>query len=72
MQYNEIITNNVYEYRVIRRLTQQELADALGVSKQTVFAMEKGNYSPTLALAFRIAAYFGVHVTDIFSYKKEG
>jgi len=72
MQNNEVITNKVYENRVMRRLTQQDLADAVGVSKQTIFAMEKGNYSPTLALAFRIATYFNVDINDIFSYKKEG
>lgn len=72
MQYKEIILNKVYEHRVIRRLTQQQLADAVGVSKQTIVAMEKGVYSPTLALAFRIAIYFDVSITDIFSYNKKG
>lgn len=65
------IDNKVYEYRVLRRLSQTELADAVGVSKQTILIMEKGNYSPSLKLAFRLANFFNVQITDIFSYKRE-
>ncbi|GHP14595.1 hypothetical protein YK48G_20200 [Lentilactobacillus fungorum] len=64
------IINKVYEYRVLSHLSQKELADAVGVSKQTILVMEKGNYSPSLKLAFRIANYFDVPITDIFSYAK--
>lgn len=64
------IENKVYEHRVLKRLTQQELADAVGVSKQTIFVMEKNNYSPSLMLAFRIADFFNVDVNDIFIYVK--
>ncbi|WP_035452627.1 helix-turn-helix transcriptional regulator [Agrilactobacillus composti] len=69
---DERIDNKVYEYRVLRRLSQTELAKAVGVSKQTILIMEKGNYSPSLKLAFRLANYFGVPITDMFTYKKEG
>ncbi|HEY0965616.1 MAG TPA: helix-turn-helix transcriptional regulator [Candidatus Saccharimonadales bacterium] len=59
----------VYEHRALRRLSQQQLADAVGVSKQTILMMEKGNYSPSLTLAFRIARYFSVDITEVFSYE---
>ncbi|MFV9830532.1 transcriptional regulator [Bacillus subtilis] len=64
------ISNKVYEYRVLSRLSQQELAKKVGVSKQTIFVMEKGNYVPTLLLAFRIAEFFNVDVNEIFTYEK--
>lgn len=68
MDFGDGIKNRVYEYRVLRRMSQQALADAIGVSKQTIFLMEKNDCSPSLILAFRIAKYFEVDVTDIFSY----
>ena len=68
--FGDSIGNTVYEYRVLARMSQQELADKVGVSKQTIFVMEKGNYVPTLLLAFRIADFFGVSVSDVFTYEK--
>lgn len=70
--FSDTISNKVYEYRVLARMTQQELADKVGVSKQTIFVMEKGNYVPSLLLAFRIANYFKVSVDDIFAYIEGG
>ena len=69
-EFKDSIDNKVYEHRVLKRITQKELADAVGVSKQTIFVMEKNNYSPSLVLAFRIADFFNVDVTDIFTYIK--
>lgn len=66
----DYIENKVYEHRVLKRLSQKELADAVGVSKQTIYVMEKNNYSPSLILAFRIADFFNVDVNDIFTYVK--
>ncbi len=66
----DTISNKVYEYRVLARLSQQELANQVGVSKQTIFVMEKGNYVPTLLLAYRISAFFNVDVNEIFTYVK--
>lgn len=66
--FGDSISNKVYEYRVLARLSQQDLAEKVGVSKQTIFVMEKGNYVPTLLLAFRIANFFDVELTDIFEY----
>ena len=68
--FGDSIGNTVYEYRVLARMSQQELADKVGVSKQTIFVMEKGNYVPTLFLAFRIADFFDVSVSDIITYEK--
>ena len=64
------IYNQVYEYRVLKRLSQQQLAEAVGVSKQTIYVMEKNRYSPSLLLAFRLAQFFEVDINKIFSYKK--
>ncbi|MEK4940433.1 transcriptional regulator [Bacillus pseudomycoides] len=66
--YGDSIVNKVYEYRVLKRMSQKDLADAVGVSKQTIFVMEKNNYSPSLVLAYRIANYFKVDINEIFSY----
>jgi putative transcriptional regulator len=49
-------------------LTQAELADRLGVTRQTVIAIEQGKYSPTLEMAFQIARVFGVSIDDVFHY----
>lgn len=64
----DYVENKVYEHRVLKRMSQKELADAVGVSKQTIYVMEKNNYSPSLVLAFRIANFFDVDVNDIFNY----
>jgi putative transcriptional regulator len=49
-------------------MTQQELADKAGVTRQTIIAIEAGGYSPSLTLAFKIAKVFGVSVGDVFQY----
>jgi putative transcriptional regulator len=49
-------------------MTQQALADAIGVTRQTVIAIEQGRYSPTLETAFRIARVFGASVEEVFQY----
>ena len=52
-------------------MTQQTLAQRVGVSRQTIVAIEKAKYSPTLELAFKIAGVFGVEVGEVFSYRDE-
>jgi len=52
-------------------MTQQDLADRVGVSRQTIVAIEKGNYSPSLELAFRLALVFNQPLEEVFSYDKE-
>lgn len=57
-------------YRAMHNLTQEDLATAIGVTRQTVIAMEKGKYNPSLELAFKIARYFKVTIEDVFIYEK--
>ncbi len=49
-------------------LTQEALANELGVTRQTILAIEKGKYDPSLELAFKIARYFGVSINEVFIY----
>ncbi|MBK8035202.1 MAG: helix-turn-helix transcriptional regulator [Anaerolineae bacterium] len=61
------LRNNLRRLRFDRdEMTQQQLADAVGVTRQTIVAIEKGNYSPSLELAFRIARVFNTTVEDVF------
>lgn len=61
------LTNCVREFRSkAKGMTQQSLADAVGVTRQTIVAMETGTYTPSLALAIRIARVFECDVEDIF------
>jgi putative transcriptional regulator len=53
-------------------MTQEELADKAGVTRQTILAIEAGKYSPSLSLAFRIAKAFGVPLEEVFQYEQEG
>lgn len=63
------ISNRVREFRFhTGEMTQQELADRAGVTRQTIVAIEKQSYSPSLELAFRIARAFGRAVDDVFSF----
>ena len=52
-------------------LTQQQLADRVGVTRQTIIAIESGKYAPSLPLAFRIAQTFGVSIENVFQYENE-
>lgn len=54
-----------------RGIRQEDLAQALGVSRQTVISLEKGKYNPSLALAFKLARYFGLPIEQIFSDSDE-
>nr|WP_245250262.1 helix-turn-helix transcriptional regulator [Thermococcus stetteri] len=54
-----------------RGLTQEELARVLGVTRQTIIAIEKGKYDPSLRLAFRIARFFGLKIEDVFIYEED-
>ena len=63
------IHNNIRRMRFDRReMTQQELADKIGVTRQTVNAIELGKYSPSLEVAFKIADVFGVPLDQVFQY----
>jgi len=58
--------NRIKVYRALHDLTQEALADKLAVTRQTILAIEKGKYDPSLDLAFRISELFGVPVDKIF------
>lgn len=64
-----LISNHIRRLRFHHNeMTQQELADRVGVTRQTIIAIEKGQYSPSLELAFRIAWVFNVPLEDVFTY----
>ena len=63
--------NRLEELRKTRGVSQEELADALEVSRQTICSLEMGRYNPSILLAFRIARYFGAAIEDIFLYEEE-
>ncbi|MGD0381445.1 MAG: helix-turn-helix transcriptional regulator [Acidimicrobiales bacterium] len=63
--------NRMREQRTERGMSQVEVAAALGVSRQTVIAIETGRYSPSLPLAFRIARFFGSTVDEMFDASEE-
>jgi putative transcriptional regulator len=64
------IQNEVLKERTKHEMTQEALAHVVGVSRQTIIAIEKGKYTPSVALALKIAHAFGVRVEDIFSITK--
>ena len=63
--------NQLEELRRKHAIRQEDLAQALGVSRQTVISLEKGKYNPSLALAFKLARYFGLSIEDIFDDSDE-
>jgi putative transcriptional regulator len=63
------VTNAIRALRLAHgEMTQAELADRVGVTRQTIIAIEQGRYSPTLEMAFQIARVFRVPLDDVFSY----
>ena len=64
------ITNNIRKFRFFaNEMTQQQLAEKAGASRQTIIAIEAGKYSPSLELAFRIADAFSVPIDKVFGYE---
>ncbi len=60
--------NRIKVLRAMNDLTQDALAQQLGVTRQTILAIEKGKYDPSLDLAFKIARYFNVSIEEVFTY----
>ena len=60
------VKNNVQDYRNKNKITQEELGKAVGVTRQTIIAIEKGNYTPSVLLALKIAEYFNARVETLF------
>lgn len=61
--------NELKVWRAKADVTQAQLADEVGVSRQTINAIERGRYDPSLELAFELAAYFDCDIEDIFTYR---
>ena len=61
----------IQELRKQSRITQEELADALGVTRQTIISLENGRYNASLLLAHRIARYFGLTIEAVFLFDEE-
>jgi putative transcriptional regulator len=66
------IRNQVKELRALRAMTQQDLADQVGVTRQTVIAIEQDKYSPSLETAFKVAIALGVTLEQCFQYHARG
>jgi putative transcriptional regulator len=66
------VTNSIRALRFAAgEMTQAELADRLGVTRQTIIAIEQGKYSPTLEMAFQMARVFGAPLEEVFQYPEE-
>ena len=67
------VTNSIRALRFAAgEMTQAELADRVGMTRQTIIAVEQGRYSPSLEVAFKIARVFGVPLDEVFHYPEEG
>ena len=64
--------NRLEQLRKERGIRQEEVANALEVSRQTIGSLENGRYNPSILLAFKIARYFGMSIEDIFIYEEDG
>ena len=62
--------NKLEEIRKQKGIKQEELADAMGVSRQTISSLENGRYNPSVILAIKLARYFSMNVEDIFIYEE--
>ena len=63
--------NKIKIFRAMHDLTQEHLAQAIGVNRQTILAIEKEKYIPSLDLAFKISRYFGVNIEEVFVYDEK-
>jgi len=66
------LNNRLVVLRAERGLSQKEVADRVGVSRQTIIALEKNRYNPSLKLAFELAYLFGVDINEVFQYIIKG
>ena len=63
--------NRIEQIRKERGILQDEMAKAMGVSRQTISSLENGRYNPSIMLAFKIAKYFGMSIEDVFVFEEE-
>lgn len=66
----DYIKTNVLTLRKKQKITQEEVAHAVGVTRQTIIAIEKGNYTPSVLLAIKLARFFKTTVENLFHYEK--
>lgn len=66
-----VMQNTIKETRLKYNLTQDELAEQLNVSRQTIISLEKGRYNPSITLAFKLSRIFKCTIEDIFFYEEE-
>lgn len=64
---SEVVHNTVQSHRAKLKITQEELAKAVNVTRQTIIAIEKGNYTPSVLLALKIAQFFDTEVEELFT-----
>lgn len=62
--------SKIHVYRATKRMSQQELADLVGVSRQTIVQLERNRYNPSMLLAYSIAQVFGITIEDLFDFKE--
>ncbi|QHT59005.1 helix-turn-helix transcriptional regulator [Paenibacillus lycopersici] len=65
------MNNRLEAIRTQRKIKQEELAKALGVTRQTIGSLENGRYNPSILLAFKIARYFNMSIEEIFIYEED-
>ncbi|MCI9361890.1 MAG: helix-turn-helix transcriptional regulator [Hungatella sp.] len=63
--------NRIQELRKEKRIRQEDLADAVGVTRQTIISLENGKYNASLQLAYKIARYFGRQIEEVFLFEEE-
>lgn len=63
--------NRIQELRKENRIRQEDLADAVGVTRQTIISLENGKYNASLQLAYKIARYFGRQIEEVFLFEEE-
>ena len=64
--------NRIEEIRKARGMNQEELAKALGVSRQTISSLENGRYNPSVELAYKLSKYFGMTIEEVFIFEEAG
>ena len=67
----DLLKNLIEEIRSAKGLRQEELAKAMGVSRQTISSLENGRYNPSILLAYKIARYFGLTIEEVFIFEEE-
>jgi len=68
---DKVLSNRIAVFRTEHEMTQKDLAEIIGVSRQTIISIEKNRYIPSVTLAFDIANVFDVQIEEVFQYKEE-